>query len=85
VGRVEEKALMALLKTGESLNAIAAKLGKTSDSIEHTIRRLGLKEGAVFSVAPSSSTTFAIALDAFDMGSSVFHIRKRNFLSCSLC
>ena len=48
---------MALLKAGESRDAIAGKLGKTLDSVEHKVRRLGLKEGGAEKLAPSSSFT----------------------------
>jgi IS30 family transposase len=52
----EEKQLRTLLDEHRSVEVIAKALGKTVDSVNHKIRRLGIKEeGASVCVAPSSS------------------------------
>jgi hypothetical protein len=60
--REEENELIGLLKAGQDADSIAAKLGKTVDSVVHKMRRLGLKEGAGPTVRPSPSTTCEIVL-----------------------
>lgn len=60
--REEEKELMRLVEAGRDSGFIAGKMGKTLDSVVHKMRRLGLKEGAGSTVAPSPSTTSEIVL-----------------------
>jgi hypothetical protein len=60
--REEEKELIGLVEAGKGSGFIAGKMGKTLDSVVHKMRRLGLKEGAGSTVAPSPSTTSEIVL-----------------------
>ena len=54
----EEKRLGVLLKSGVSVQGIAKAMGKTLESVQVKVFRLGLEvEGGVFSVATTSTTT----------------------------